>query len=112
MAEIRINASDWDELTDAQRNHIHQILLEARSLKPGDRIVGHPDAPRAIGLAEEARIFLATRPKQQEVSIGGDIACTAAEIAAVTACNALPPPADIACIAAAHIAAEECRKRS
>ena len=45
MAEIKINAGQWDELSEDEKKEIHTILKESELIQEEDQIVGDPNIP-------------------------------------------------------------------
>ena len=102
MANINVNAAEWNSLTGEQQNQIMGILRRTDLLKEGDRIIADANSPRVGMLAEGA---------VQPAGFWCKLACNAAEAAAVAACGLLSGPAAGICIAAAHTAGELCRSK-
>jgi hypothetical protein len=102
MADIKINASEWNALSTEQQTEITAILRRAGSIGDGDKIVPDAAAPE-IGLAAADAI--------QPEGFWCKLACNGAEAAAVAACAALSGPAAAVCVAAAHAAGEYCRSK-
>lgn len=99
MAEIRINAEQWNAVSADDQNRIIGMLRDIGALRGDDRIVGDPSIDP---FEEDAELF-------PEIC---KIACEAIAAAAKAACLAnTTGPVLVACLAAAELAHEECLKR-
>ena len=122
MSDIKVNASDWNQLSEEHRSQITSIMKEHDFLKAGDKIVADPAAPRAKEAAKAASSHLSATARSQkgmtpaEAKPAGfkipSIACDIAEAAAVAACALVPPPGNVVCVAAAHAGGDVCRKQT
>lgn len=97
---LKVNKDEWEGLPANERKQIEAII--SGHFK-GTRIVVDPSAPRfspaGTGAITSGNVLC-------------KVACTAAEAAAVAACALLVNPIAVAaCIAAAHVAGDECRKQ-
>ena len=45
MGEIKVNAEQWDEISDEEKSQIDTILREVGLIQPEDQIVGDADTP-------------------------------------------------------------------
>ena len=45
MAEIKINAGQWNELSENEKKEVHTILKESELIQEEDQIVGDPNIP-------------------------------------------------------------------
>lgn len=103
MADITLNQSEWNGLSDDVRNQITEILEQTGLLKVGDRIVTAPNAPTFTDLTA-----------QLLPSVSHNVCmtlCDVAQAAAHVACALLPDPVSIAaCNAVAIAAGNTCRR--
>jgi hypothetical protein len=98
MANVHVNETDWNKLAAEHKERITQIMRSTGLIGQGDSLVGAP-AP----LARAAK-FAAANPACV-------LGCNSAEAVAVAACQAVPPPGNLICVAIAHAAADYCRSR-
>lgn len=93
--DIKVNSEQWHALAPAQKAQIAQILRDAGTLKPGDRIVADPATAKVpISNSENLACFAA---------------CDAAEAAAISACSGIGAAAQI-CVGAARAGGDDCRR--
>jgi hypothetical protein len=100
MADLRINADEWNSVTPPQRDRIKQILVDCKLLDTTDQIISDPNAPKMDQLVPTLSTSICKA------------ACTAAQSIAVAACQMLPTPIEVAACTAAALAADEfCRSK-
>ncbi len=95
---FKVNQDEWNGLSASERERIEAII---GGYFKGAKIVADPSAPRLrpAGAAPAGNFFC-------------EAGCTALEAAAVAACALIPNPIAVAaCVAVAHAAGEECRKK-
>jgi hypothetical protein len=97
MANIRINANQWNSLSEDGKHQIIQIYRNTGLLKGDDNVV--PDS----GVSRVDNIGFPIPPSVCR------IACDVTATAAAAACAVLAPELVAACIAGAEIAREACR---
>lgn len=96
--QLKVNAEQWQELGEAERQKIESIIS---GFFHDATIVADLATPRVA----EIQAFDLSSPFCKA-------ACDIVEAAAVAACASLANPIAIAaCIAAAHAAGDECRRR-
>lgn len=99
MSDIKVNAEDWSKLSEEDQDKILKIMRETTLLEEDEAIIPDKGTPSVAPglLPNPGKKFC-------------EIACTTAEVAAIAACGTLSGGVAIAlCIAAAQIAANECR---
>jgi len=100
MAEIRLNASEWDRLSSEQKEQITGILEEAGLIKDSDTIIPDAAAPTFAALKLQLPTF-------------GSVCvnlCNVGEATAKAACQFLQDPiVRAACVAAATAGGTVCR---
>lgn len=96
MADIKINSEAWSSINSDDQQKIEAILRNSNLLHEGSKIV-----------ASSAEVESAEQPE----SFWCELACNAAEAAAVAACAGLSGPAMGVCIAAAHAGGALCRSK-
>lgn len=99
MADIRLNADQWNDLPSESKDAITNLLRDSTLLKEGDSIVGSKDVS-----SQSTESWIPPR-----ICRAG---CDVAEVAVVAACASIPGGivAIVACQAAAHVAGDECRR--
>jgi hypothetical protein len=98
MANVHVNESDWNKLSKEHKDRITEIMRSTGLIAHGDNLVGAPTPhPRAAKFAEANPTCV--------------LGCNAAEAAAVAACQVVPAPGNLICVAIAHAAADYCRSR-
>jgi sulfite reductase beta subunit-like hemoprotein len=121
MANIHVNAAEWDNLTEEERRRISSIMEEHGFLTGSDRIVADASAPPAMQVCKTAAKHLASVARdhkgiseaaaRQRAFDWCKAGCNIAEAAAVAACVLVPTPGNIVCVAVAHGGAEFCRSQ-
>ncbi len=122
MSDIKVNASEWNQLSEKHRSEITAIMREHGFLAETQNIVADEAAPKAaetvraaashLQASAKAQKTMATRPEAATASAGFcKIGCDIAEAAAVAACSLVPAPGNALCIAAAHAGGEFCRSK-
>lgn len=124
MSDIKVNASEWNQLSEEHRAEITSIMKQHGFLGETQQIVADQAAPKAAEIVRSAASHLqasaktqkamAARPEAATSAAGFDfckIGCDVAEAAAVAACSLVPPPGNAICIAAAHAGGEFCRSK-
>jgi len=98
MANVHVNEADWNKLGKEHRERITEIMRSTGLIGKGDNLIGAatPHA-RAVKFAEANPSCV--------------LGCNAAEAVAVAACQAVPPPGNLICVAIAHAAADFCRSK-
>jgi hypothetical protein len=100
VADLKLNALEWNSIDPAQQARIKQILVDCKLISQTDRIVPDPSAPTLT---------------QFKPSIANSLCkatCTAAEALAVAACTMLSTPAEVGvCTLAALTAGELCKSQ-
>ncbi|HEY4302857.1 MAG TPA: hypothetical protein VGM82_00210 [Gemmatimonadaceae bacterium] len=100
MASLKVNAQQWNSLSDDERTTIKSILADTGLAAHGDIT---PDASATLDSVDG--------PESTE-SIFCTIACNVAEAAAVAACTAATGGVALTiCLAAAHAAGDLCRSK-
>ena len=102
MADIKINAGQWNGLSADHKTKITEILRGTNLLHEGDQVIADSTVAAIEGLNAGT-----VHPE----SFWCSLACNAAEAAAVAACAALSGPAAAVCVVAAHAAGELCRSK-
>ena len=93
MTEIKVNAEQWDQLSEEEKSQIGDILNESNLLQYEYRIVGDADTPAFDSNAPTPGI--PAKPKSNCA-----VACEASANLARAACaSLLSPPANIVCLA-------------
>jgi len=104
MADLLINKDEWDAVPAAEQKAIIDGLIQAGTLRPGERVVGDPSVPASTSRSAEDR--------WNPIKDICKIACDAAAGAGAAWCTANTVGVGlVACIAAAEVARQECRKR-
>ena len=98
---IKVNANAWNGLAPDDQQRVKNIL-SATGLSKGLDITPDQGTPQGALVGGEPEFLGINFCK---------IGCDLAEGAAVAACATLPPPANVACVAAAHAAADLCRSK-
>jgi hypothetical protein len=121
MANLHVNAAEWDELTEEERRRISSIMEEHGFLTGSDRIVADASAPSAKQVVKTASNYLATVARDhkgiskaaavQKTFNWCKVGCDIAEAGAVAACALVPTPGNVVCVAAAHAGADFCRSQ-
>jgi hypothetical protein len=121
MSDIKVNASEWNALSEQNRSQITAIIKEHGFLTGGDKIVGDPAAAKAaevvraasthLGASAQAHKAVATAAAAPAGFNWCKVGCDVAEAGAVAACALVPPPGNVVCIAAAHAGGEFCRSK-
>lgn len=120
MSDIKVNAAEWNHLSDAHRSQITSIMKEHGFLTGTAKIVGDDHAPKAEEGVQSASAHLLASAKAHKAAPAPSltagfsfckIGCDIAEAAAVAACALIPPPGSVICIAAAHAGGEFCRSK-
>lgn len=112
MADIPVNAMDWEKLAQGEKDKILDILRSSKLIQAGDQIVGSLAAPAVANFASSdfvagLKAFF-TDPLKQ----GCCAACTAAEDVGFAACNLYfkdDPFKALVCRAAVFTAGHVCR---
>ena len=101
MADIRINATQWNALTEAIQRQIEQELKLAGALRPEDHIVPDPEAPLVDEITTDRLTDWICK-----------MACELAAAAGKVACFKLVNPAAILLgLGVVEEARKQCRKR-
>lgn len=124
MSDIKVNASDWEELSEDHRSQITSILKEHGFLTGTQKIVADASAPKSAEAVRSAASHFQQSAKAQKAMAAGteakpsaagfnfcQVGCDLAETAAVAACSLVPPPGNIVCVAAAHAGGQFCRSK-
>ena len=125
MSDIKVNAAEWNQLSEENRAQITKIMKENFFLTGTAKIIGDESAPTAAVTRQTAVAFLQKTAKAHKAAAGKgaaspeilglpspcQIGCSFAEAAAAVACGLVPPPGDAICVAAAHAAGEFCRSK-
>jgi hypothetical protein len=124
MSDIKVNASDWNKLSEEHKSQITSIMKEHGFLKGAEKIVGDAHAPktaeavRAVSahLQASAKAHKAAAPSGATAAAATGfnfckIGCDIAEAAAVAACALVPTPGNAICVVAAHGDGEFCRSK-
>lgn len=105
MADVKINAQQWNSVSKEEQQRIENALRETGALKAGDRIVGAEDVPPFTADTELA-------PMWNPIKDVCKVACDSAAAAAVAWCTANTAGVGLAaCVAAAEAARQVCRDR-
>jgi hypothetical protein len=96
MAQVHVNENDWKKLSKEDQERITGIMRATGLIKHSDHFVGAAAPP-----ARPARFA--------EANPACVLGCNAAEAAAVAACQLIPAPGNVICVAIAHAAADYCR---
>ncbi|HJW78302.1 MAG: hypothetical protein ACJ8C3_25610 [Microvirga sp.] len=97
MADVPVDARSWNGISDADKQRVTEILRSSGLIGKADKLAGADQRPARAG-------FAAPNPACV-------LGCNAAEAVAIAGCQALPPPLNGICVAAAHAAADYCRSR-
>jgi hypothetical protein len=122
MSDIKVNASEWNQLSEKHRTEITAIMKEHGFLGGTQKIVADESAPKAaetvraavshLQASAKAQKTMAARPEAATAPQGFcKIGCDIAEAAAVAACSLVPSPGNVVCIAVAHAGGEFCRSK-
>ena len=123
MSDIKVNASEWNKLSEENRSQITSIMKDHGFLSGPAKIVGDENSPKAEETVRKASAHLQASAKAHKAAavksaqpqlLGLDfckIGCDLAETGAVAACGLIPPPGNVICIAAAHAGGEFCRSK-
>jgi hypothetical protein len=121
VADIKVNAQEWEKLSEGERSQITSIMKEHGFLTGADKIVADATAPPSAQAVKEAATHLASvaRTHKGITTAAATPAafnfcktgCDIAEAAAVAACALVPTPGNALCVAAAHAGGEFCRSK-
>ena len=105
MAEVKVNAEQWNALSNDDQNRIVEALRETGALRDEDQVVADPDtAP----FTEESTF----EPMWNPIKDVCKMLCDSATAAAAAWCVANTGGVLLAaCLAVAKVAQKECRKR-
>jgi hypothetical protein len=124
MSNIKVNAAEWNHLSDENKAQITSIMKENGFLKGAAEIVGEEGAPKAADAVKASAAHLKASATSHRSAPSGTMtaeafkikipsfACDIAEAAAVAACALVPVPGNMVCVAVAHAGGEYCRKQS
>lgn len=127
MSDIKVNASDWNQLSEEHRSQITSIMKEHGFLTGTQAIVADQGAPKAVEVVRSAASHLQSSAKVHKMTATPagtapsaapaagfnpcKIGCDIAEAAAIAACTLVPTPGNTVCIAVAHAGGEFCRSK-
>lgn len=124
MSNIKVNAAEWNLLSDENKAKITSIMKENGFLTEAGEIEGDEGAPKAADAVKASAAHLkASATSHKSAAIGTmtvesfkfkipSFACDIAEAAAVAACALVPAPGNLICVAAAHAGGEYCRNHN
>ena len=80
MADIKVNAQEWEKLSENERSQITSIMKEQHLLTAADRIVGDATAPPSMQTAKAAATQLASVAKTHREMTAAAAAHAGAEL--------------------------------
>ena len=112
MAEIKINAGQWEELSEDEKKEIHAILKESELIQEGDQVVGDPNIPVFDPTAPIQLFTTSIQPMSVENVTACEQRCDDAAIIARALCVKIPNGlGKVVCLTAVELGRSLCKSR-